>query len=383
MMSRHCSGLTTGFLKKLPALPITAGSGSLARRMAHTQSKTVCASGAAVAGLGHLAFQIQVAQHRLPGPRQAQAHARDDGLARQVLLEDAVAVAEAAGRGVQRHACGRSPGPPRPATRSGPSAPRRRRRCSAPAPRPPSPGSAPGSPAPASPAAPSRPRGRARSRRRRPRRSRRRASVRSRRRPRISTFSTTPGRSRVRTTLLPPPSTNLGATPYSGWSTTRRTSASLASRTSVAATAGRPKLLCSRRLARCCTWSVFGAVGHGRILVEVYVPPLPLPPHPPMPSFDTVIEPDLVELRNAVDQANKEIGTRFDFKGSSAADRTRRPQRQGPRADAASPTATSSSSRCATCCWRGWPSATSTSASSTSPARRRSWAATGSSWRCR
>ena len=37
-----------------------------------------------------------------------------------------------------------------------------------------------------------------------------------------------------------------------------------------------------------------------------------------MPSFDTVIEPDLVEMRNAVDQANKEIGTRFDFKGSSA-----------------------------------------------------------------
>ncbi|HNU09791.1 MAG TPA: YajQ family cyclic di-GMP-binding protein [Rubrivivax sp.] len=37
-----------------------------------------------------------------------------------------------------------------------------------------------------------------------------------------------------------------------------------------------------------------------------------------MPSFDTVLEPDLVEVRNAVDQANKEIGTRFDFKGSSA-----------------------------------------------------------------
>jgi uncharacterized protein YajQ (UPF0234 family) len=37
-----------------------------------------------------------------------------------------------------------------------------------------------------------------------------------------------------------------------------------------------------------------------------------------MPSFDAVIEPDLVELRNAVDQATKEIGTRFDFKGSSA-----------------------------------------------------------------
>ena len=37
-----------------------------------------------------------------------------------------------------------------------------------------------------------------------------------------------------------------------------------------------------------------------------------------MPSFDTVLEPDLVELRNAVDQARKEIGTRFDFKGSDA-----------------------------------------------------------------
>ncbi len=37
-----------------------------------------------------------------------------------------------------------------------------------------------------------------------------------------------------------------------------------------------------------------------------------------MPSFDTVLEPNLVELRNAVDQTNKEIGTRFDFKGSSA-----------------------------------------------------------------
>ena len=37
-----------------------------------------------------------------------------------------------------------------------------------------------------------------------------------------------------------------------------------------------------------------------------------------MPSFDTVIEPDLVELRNAIEQANKEIGTRFDFKGTSA-----------------------------------------------------------------
>lgn len=38
-----------------------------------------------------------------------------------------------------------------------------------------------------------------------------------------------------------------------------------------------------------------------------------------MPSFDVAIEPDWVELRHAVEQANREIGTRFDFKGSSAA----------------------------------------------------------------
>ncbi len=37
-----------------------------------------------------------------------------------------------------------------------------------------------------------------------------------------------------------------------------------------------------------------------------------------MPSFDTVLDPNLVEVKNAVDQASKEIGTRFDFKGSSA-----------------------------------------------------------------
>ncbi|MFT4267710.1 MAG: YajQ family cyclic di-GMP-binding protein [Xenophilus sp.] len=38
-----------------------------------------------------------------------------------------------------------------------------------------------------------------------------------------------------------------------------------------------------------------------------------------MPSFDTVCEPNLVEVRNAVDNAAKEIGTRFDFKGTAAA----------------------------------------------------------------
>jgi hypothetical protein len=37
-----------------------------------------------------------------------------------------------------------------------------------------------------------------------------------------------------------------------------------------------------------------------------------------MPSFDTVCEANLVEVRNAVDNAAKEISTRFDFKGTSA-----------------------------------------------------------------
>ena len=37
-----------------------------------------------------------------------------------------------------------------------------------------------------------------------------------------------------------------------------------------------------------------------------------------MPSFDAVVDPNLVEVKNAVDQASKEIGTRFDFKGSSS-----------------------------------------------------------------
>jgi uncharacterized protein YajQ (UPF0234 family) len=37
-----------------------------------------------------------------------------------------------------------------------------------------------------------------------------------------------------------------------------------------------------------------------------------------VPSFDAVLEPDLVEVRNGVDQASKEIATRFDFKGTSA-----------------------------------------------------------------
>jgi len=37
-----------------------------------------------------------------------------------------------------------------------------------------------------------------------------------------------------------------------------------------------------------------------------------------MPSFNVVSEVDWQEVRNAVDQANREIGTRYDFKGTDA-----------------------------------------------------------------
>jgi len=37
-----------------------------------------------------------------------------------------------------------------------------------------------------------------------------------------------------------------------------------------------------------------------------------------VPSFDVVCKPNRVEVSNAVDQANREISTRFDFKGSDA-----------------------------------------------------------------
>jgi cyclic-di-GMP-binding protein len=36
-----------------------------------------------------------------------------------------------------------------------------------------------------------------------------------------------------------------------------------------------------------------------------------------MPSFDVVSELDTQEIRNAVDQASREVGTRFDFKGTN------------------------------------------------------------------
>lgn len=38
-----------------------------------------------------------------------------------------------------------------------------------------------------------------------------------------------------------------------------------------------------------------------------------------MPSFDTKLDPNLEAVDNAVNTSQKEIGTRFDFKGTSAA----------------------------------------------------------------
>jgi cyclic-di-GMP-binding protein len=53
---------------------------------------------------------------------------------------------------------------------------------------------------------------------------------------------------------------------------------------------------------------------------NVLASPLPaqLDHHAAMPSFDIVSEADQVEVNNAIDQTNKEVSTRFDFKGSDA-----------------------------------------------------------------
>ena len=37
-----------------------------------------------------------------------------------------------------------------------------------------------------------------------------------------------------------------------------------------------------------------------------------------MPTFDIISEFDTHEVKNAIDQANKEISTRFDFKGTNS-----------------------------------------------------------------
>ena len=37
-----------------------------------------------------------------------------------------------------------------------------------------------------------------------------------------------------------------------------------------------------------------------------------------MPSFDVVSEANMIEVKNAIEQSNKEISTRFDFKARRA-----------------------------------------------------------------
>jgi uncharacterized protein YajQ (UPF0234 family) len=86
-------------------------------------------------------------------------------------------------------------------------------------------------------------------------------------------------------------------------------------RTSVCATAGKPKLLSVRRFTPFSIGRSGMAMPCMRTILAQARDPLA---RQAMPSFDAVLEPNFVELRNAVEQVNKEIGTRFDFKGSSA-----------------------------------------------------------------
>jgi hypothetical protein len=115
---------------------------------------------------------------------------------------------------------------------------------------------------------------------------------------------------------------------------------------------------------------------HGRIFPHIAAAGLPA-----MPSFDTVLQPDLIELRNAVEQSNKEIGTRFDFKGSDA--RVELVDKDKQRSLLLYADSEFQIARCATCCWPSSPSAASTFASPTSAPSSKSSAATRSSSRWR
>jgi uncharacterized protein YajQ (UPF0234 family) len=129
--------------------------------------------------------------------------------------------------------------------------------------------------------------------------------------------------------------------------------------TSVCATAGRPKVLSARRLARRSMSGCGTLAQHGRIFPHIAAAGCP-----PCPVSTPSCEPDLVELRNAVEQTNKEIGTRFDFKGSDARVELL-DKGQGALAAAVRRQRVPDRSRCATCCWPSWPSAAWTCASST------------------
>ena len=58
-----------------------------------------------------------------------------------------------------------------------------------------------------------------------------------------------------------------------------------------------------------------------------------------MPTFDVVSELDMQEVRNAVDQASREVATRYDFKGTDSTSSSRR------RRSSCTPRATSGSRR--------------------------------------
>src|SRR3990167_44719 len=143
--------------------------------------------------------------------------------------------------------------------------------------------------------------------------------VSSRRMPLISTFSTQRSMSCVSTRLLQPPRMNLGARPSSGSLTTRFTSASEWRCTSVWAVAGRPKVLNSRRLAPRSRSSKAEETGEETAADGGCMAEFSQTTENTMPSFDTKLDPNLDSVGNAVDTTGKEIGTRFDFKGTSAA----------------------------------------------------------------
>jgi uncharacterized protein YajQ (UPF0234 family) len=127
------------------------------------------------------------------------------------------------------------------------------------------------------------------------------------RRPLISTLSTSGLTSPVSTMLLPPPSTKRGAPCQSGPARSWAISASSVMRARRCARATMPKLLYGCRGTLCST--IMGELSH----------PAQVTSGEPMPSFDTVCEPNLPEVKNAVENTAKEIATRFDFKGTAAA----------------------------------------------------------------
>jgi len=69
---------------------------------------------------------------------------------------------------------------------------------------------------------------------------------------------------------------------------------------------------------RCIAAALHPLARVGRRRFVILRPPFPNYADPTMPSFDIVSELDAHEVTNAVDQASREVGTRFDFKGTDA-----------------------------------------------------------------